>query len=165
MSNMTTLPHHDLATSLQDFGLERDRMRAALARRAGISQTDLDALEHLEAAGPLTQRQLGDRLALTSGAVTMLADRLERAGLVRRRPHPADRRFVLLELSQGAIDRAPAGLASYHAAISALIASLADDQREIIGAFLCAAATAAAGATDQLAAGAAEMPGEMATES
>src|SRR5215475_8531530 len=131
MVNMTASARRDLAAILQEFGLERDRMRAALARRARVSQTDLDALEHLEAAGPLTQRQLGDRLALTSGAVTMLADSLERTGLVRRRPHPGDRRFVLLELSPGAIDRAPAGLASYHAAIAALIASLADDQREI----------------------------------
>lgn len=65
-----------LAGSLQRFGLERDRMRTALARRAGMASTDLDALEHLEADGPLTQRQLGERLSLTSGAVTMLVDRL-----------------------------------------------------------------------------------------
>jgi hypothetical protein len=36
----------DLTGSLQRFGLERDRMRAALGRQAGISATDLDALEH-----------------------------------------------------------------------------------------------------------------------
>ena len=75
---MTTPPADDLAGSLQRFGLQRDRMRAALARQAGISPTDLDALEHLEADGPLTQRDLGERLSLTSGAVTMLVDRLER---------------------------------------------------------------------------------------
>ena len=78
-----------MAASLQRFGLERDRMRAALASAAGISATDLDALEHLEADGPLTQRGLGDRLSLTSGAITMLVNRLEKAGWVRRRPHPA----------------------------------------------------------------------------
>jgi hypothetical protein len=43
--------------------LNQDRMRAALARHAGISATDLDALEHLEADGPLTQRDLGERLS------------------------------------------------------------------------------------------------------
>ena len=93
---MTTPPADDLAASLQRFGLQRDRMRAALARRAGISGTDLDALEHLEADGPLTQRDLGERLSLTSGAVTMLVDRLEQAGWVHRRPHPGDRRYVLI---------------------------------------------------------------------
>jgi len=52
--------------------------------------------ENLEADGPLTQRDLGERLALTSGAITMLVDRLERAGWVHRRPHPGDRRYVLI---------------------------------------------------------------------
>src|SRR3974377_2083604 len=88
-----------LGASLQRFGLERDRMRAALARHARISHTDLDALEHLEADGPLTQRDLGDRLCLTSGAVTMLVDRLEHAGWVNRRPHPTHPRYTLLDLS------------------------------------------------------------------
>src|SRR6516162_9665364 len=89
-----------MTARLQGFGLARDQMRSALATAAGLSPADLDALEHLEAAGPLTQRQLGERLALTSGAITMLVDRLERAGLVRRRPHPRDRRAVLVELSE-----------------------------------------------------------------
>ena len=75
----------ELAGSLQRFGLARDRMRAALAKSSGIGETDLDALEYLEAEGNLTQRELGERLSLTSGAVTMLVDRLEHAGWVNRR--------------------------------------------------------------------------------
>ena len=151
MVNMTPSARRDLAASLQEFGLERDRMRAALARRAGISQNDLDALEHLEAAGSLTQRDLGERLALTSGAVTMLADRLEAAGLVRRRPHPGDRRYVLLELSADALQRAPAGLGAYHVAIADLIAGIPAEHAKIIGTFLGAAAQAAAGAAGSMA--------------
>lgn len=147
---MTAPGRDDLAASLQRFGLERDRLRAALSRRAGIATTDLDALEHLEAAGPLTQRDLGNRLSLTSGAVTMLADRLERAGWVHRRPHPSDRRATLLELSAQAAERAPAGLTAYHAAIKALTAAVPPDQREAVCAFLQAAGDAAASAADKL---------------
>jgi DNA-binding MarR family transcriptional regulator len=140
----------ELVASLQRFGLERDRMRAALARRAGISETDLDALEHLEADGALTQRELGDRLSLTSGAITMLVDRLEAAGLVHRRPHPNDRRYVVLELSEEAADRTPVGLADYHASIRALAAKVPPDDRAIVVAFLRAAAAAATHATEEL---------------
>ncbi|HTZ29401.1 MAG TPA: MarR family transcriptional regulator [Streptosporangiaceae bacterium] len=147
---MTTPSANDLAARLQRFGLQRDRMRAALARRAGISTTDLDALEHLEADGPLTQRDLGDRLLLTSGAVTMLVDRLERAGLVRRRPHPSDRRYVLIELSPKAVTSAPEGLATYHASIRALAAEVPAQQRRAIAAFLAAAGDAAAAAAAEL---------------
>ena len=139
-----------LAASLQRFGLERDRLRAALARHAGISETDLDALEHLEADGSLTQRSLGDRLCLTSGAVTMLVDRLERAGWVRRRPHPDDRRYTLIELTAKAAKDAPAGLTRYHTAIKTLTATVPAQQREVIQAFLHAAASAAAAAADNL---------------
>lgn len=151
MVNMMLSARSDLAAILQEFGLERDRMRAALARRARISHTDLDALEHLEAAGSLTQRELGERLSLTSGAVTMLADRLEAAGLVRRRPHPSDRRYVVLELSASAMQRAPAGLGVYHLAIADLVAGIPAEHAEIIGTFLGAAAQAAARAAGAMA--------------
>jgi DNA-binding MarR family transcriptional regulator len=98
-----------MTARLQGFGLARDQIWSALASGAGIRPADLDALEHLEAAGPLTQRQLGDRLSLTSGAITMLVDRLERAGWVQRRQHPGDRRSVLVELSPQAVELAPRG--------------------------------------------------------
>jgi DNA-binding MarR family transcriptional regulator len=148
---MTTQRADGLAGSLQRFGLQRDRLRTALARRAGISLTDLDALEHLEAEGPLTQRDLGARLSLTSGAVTMLVDRMESAGLVRRRPHPGDRRYVLIELTPHAAERAPEGLAAFHAAIRELSRAVPAAEREVITGYLTAAAAAAAAAADQLA--------------
>jgi len=139
-----------MAASLQRFGLARDQMRSALASGAGISPADLDALEHLEADGPLTQRQLGDRLSLTSGAITMLVDRLERGGWVRRRPHPTDRRYVLVELSPQAAERTPGGLAAYHAQIRAIAASVPASQQNAIGSFLHAAAEAASNAAAEL---------------
>ena len=142
LSSMRVRPP-ELGHSLQQFGLARDRMRAALAKRAGVSGTDLDALEYLEAEGSLTQRELGERLALTSGAITMLVDRLERAGWVKRRPHADDRRYTVLELSPKALRAAPAELDRYHAAIQALIAELPSAQRGVVAGFLRDAAGAA----------------------
>lgn len=133
-----------LTGSLQRFGLERDRLRAALARKARVSSRDLDALEHLEADGPLTQRELGDRLSLTSGAVTMLVDRLEGAGLVHRRKHPTDRRYLLIELSSHALESVPAELVEYHAAIRRLTEAVAVEHRSVVSEFLREAAAAAA---------------------
>jgi len=126
----------ELVAALQRFGLERDRMRATLVSVARISATDLDALEHLEADGPLTQRQLGDRLSLTSGAITMLVDRLEEGGWVQRRAHPSDRRYVLVELSEQAIDRTPEGLIEYHVGVRRIAATIPEASREIILRFL-----------------------------
>jgi DNA-binding MarR family transcriptional regulator len=147
---MTTMEPDVMAAALQRFGLERDRLRAALASQAGISPADLNALEHLEADGPLTQRQLGERLLLTSGAVTMLVDRLERAGWVQRQPHPTDRRYILVELSTSAEDRTPPALAGYHATVRAIASGVPNAQRAGIHAFLAAAADAAAAATNEI---------------
>ena len=88
----------ELAGSLQRFGLGATGCELH-SPSSGIGETDLDALEYLEAEGNLTQRELGERLSLTSGAVTMLVDRLEHAGWVNRRAHETDRRYTVLELS------------------------------------------------------------------
>lgn len=125
-------------------------MRAALARHAGLSATDLDALEHLEADGLLTQRDLGERLSITSGAVTMLVDRLEAAGWVVRRTHPSDRRYILIELSAQVAEHAPTGLATYHSSVQVLVAGVPSQQCRHIAAFLRAAAEAASRAAQDL---------------
>jgi DNA-binding MarR family transcriptional regulator len=127
-------------------------MRAALARQAGITESDLDALEHLEAAGPLTQRDLGERLSLTSGAITLLVDRLERAGWVQRGPHPTDRRYTMLELTAKAIRDEPDGLTRFHAAIRLLVAKVPPSHRNSLRTFLDEAARAAAEAAKDISA-------------
>jgi DNA-binding MarR family transcriptional regulator len=102
------------------------------------------------ADGPLTQRDLGRRLSLTSRAVTMLVDRLEHAGWVHRRPHPGDRRYVQIELSPLAAASTPEGLAAYHSRIQALADDVPAGQREAVAAFLAAATDAAAAAVAEL---------------
>ncbi len=49
--------------------------------------------------GLLPMRVIGDRLQVHPTSVTNAVDRLEADGLVRRRPHPQDRRAVLVELT------------------------------------------------------------------
>jgi DNA-binding MarR family transcriptional regulator len=142
VENMSTSPA-SLRVLLHRFGLERDRLRAALCRRAGITESELAALEYLEADGPLTQRELGERLLLSSGGITVLVDRLEGAGWVARKPHPTDRRAVLLELDRKALASLPAGLGEYHAAIAAAARAVAPEHRDATAAFLSAASTAA----------------------
>jgi DNA-binding MarR family transcriptional regulator len=68
------------------------------AEAAGLGPTDFYTLSLLGTAGPLTAGQVADRTGLTTGAVTRLIDRLERAGHVRRVPDPVDRRRVHVEL-------------------------------------------------------------------
>jgi len=69
-------------------------------RRYGLSHAGFNVLMILQLAGrPLSQREIGERWLVTRGAVTGLVDSLEAANLVRRQPHPEDRRVSLVELT------------------------------------------------------------------
>jgi DNA-binding MarR family transcriptional regulator len=63
-----------------------------MAGRTGLTPHEVLALEHLGMDGPLGPTELGRRLAVTTGAVTALLDRLARRDYIRREPHPQDRR-------------------------------------------------------------------------
>jgi len=52
-----------------------------------------------EAGGSSRVNDIAQRLAITGGAASKLVDRLERAGLAERRPHPTDRRSALVSLT------------------------------------------------------------------
>jgi DNA-binding MarR family transcriptional regulator len=69
------------------------------AERLGINQTDLHCLNAIENAGGLTAGQLAAAVGVTTGAVTGVVDRLERARFARRVPDPEDRRRVKIEVT------------------------------------------------------------------
>src|SRR3712207_6714532 len=71
---------------------------AAIADRMGLSVTDLKSYSILRQTGPITAGELAERVGLTTGAITGVIDRLERAGLVQRARDPHDRRRIVLEL-------------------------------------------------------------------
>lgn len=70
----------------------------AVADRLGVGVTDVKCYSVLRQTGPITAGELGERVGLTTGAITGVIDRLERAGLVQRVRDPSDRRRVVLEL-------------------------------------------------------------------
>jgi len=79
---------------------EADRWRKALA---DLSASAWQALAVIEGAGePLPPKAIAERLLVTSGTITSLLDTLERNGLVRREPHPDDRRRLLVDITDEA---------------------------------------------------------------
>jgi DNA-binding MarR family transcriptional regulator len=75
---------------------------AQVAEQVGLSTTDHKCLDlAMRADRPLTAGQIAEQSGLSTGAVTGVIDRLERAGYVRRVRDPHDRRKVLVEVSKG----------------------------------------------------------------
>src|ERR1043166_5846990 len=93
------LPRQVLS-SLRALSTEIDRLDQAAADRYGLNRTDMRALDIVGRAGPLAPTALARALGFTTGGVTTVLDRLERAGYVRRRPDPGDRRRQLVETTE-----------------------------------------------------------------
>ncbi|HUC22313.1 MAG TPA: MarR family transcriptional regulator [Streptosporangiaceae bacterium] len=83
--------------ALSELALDRDR-KVAVADALGLSWTRVLAVRRL-AVEPQTQRELAERLSADPPYVTLMIDDLEKRGLVRRKPHPTDRRAKLVELT------------------------------------------------------------------
>jgi DNA-binding MarR family transcriptional regulator len=69
----------------------------AIADRLDMNITDHKCADILSRTGPITAGELARRTGLTTGAITGVIDRLERAGFVRRAADPGDRRRVIIE--------------------------------------------------------------------
>jgi DNA-binding MarR family transcriptional regulator len=76
-----------------------DRFEDAAAAYFGVNRTAMRCMEVLDRVGQLTAGDIAAQTGLTSGAVTAMLDRLERADLVQRLPDPSDRRRVLVQLT------------------------------------------------------------------
>src|SRR5258705_5970819 len=62
--------------------------------------SDFAVLEALLHKGPLPVNEIGKKVMLTSGSITVAVDRLEAKELVERRAHGADRRARIVHLTE-----------------------------------------------------------------
>jgi MarR family transcriptional regulator, organic hydroperoxide resistance regulator len=69
-----------------------------VADRVGLRLTDMQCINVLELMGPSTPGELARCTGLTTGGVTVMLDRLENGGYIKRAPNPRDRRSVLVRL-------------------------------------------------------------------
>ncbi|SOD75131.1 DNA-binding MarR family transcriptional regulator [Jatrophihabitans sp. GAS493] len=85
--------------ALRDLMLVGEQFRQATAEHFGVGVTETIAISYLSAEGPLTPRQLSQRLGLTPSSVTSVLDRLETAGMAERARHATDRRQITITIT------------------------------------------------------------------
>jgi DNA-binding MarR family transcriptional regulator len=83
--------------AMSDLVLDFDR-KIAVSEALGLSFARVRALRRL-ADEPQTMRALAELLAADPPYVTLIVDDLEELGLVKRKPHPEDRRAKLVQLT------------------------------------------------------------------
>jgi DNA-binding MarR family transcriptional regulator len=125
-----------LHTAVRAFTSQVTFYNEAVASAVGLHPTDLDCFSVVEIEGPLTAGRLVDVTGLTSGAVTGVIDRLERAGFVVRTADREDRRRVLVQVVDGAPDRIAAAFDDLHRASAVMTQRYTNDDLAIIADYM-----------------------------
>ncbi|WP_409462321.1 MarR family transcriptional regulator [Amycolatopsis sp. GA6-003] len=104
------------------------------AAREGLSATELQALELAgHSADSLTPGRIGQLTGLSTGAVTGVLDRLEKAGLVLRERDRTDRRKVLVTITAAGRERLAAVSARVERRLAGVLAEFASAERKVLG--------------------------------
>jgi DNA-binding MarR family transcriptional regulator len=121
----------ELTEQFRAYQTATDRLDELAQRIMGINRTDGRCLDILDRAGRITAGRLAAESGLTTGAVTAVVDRLERAGYVRRVPDPTDRRKVLVEVTEKAEEAAAEIYGGMAAHGRRLLERFSDEQIEL----------------------------------
>mgnify|MGYP001409541076 CR=1 FL=1 len=108
----------------------------AVAQRLGLGVSDSQFISLLNLNGPLTPGRLAELTGLTTGTVTGVIDRLERAGFVRRERDPADRRKVHVTPVPEAIAAIYEHYSQHGRHLDAVLRRRNTDELRVIAAFL-----------------------------
>lgn len=84
----------------REISTETIMFHQAIADVLGLHITDHKGLDLIYRYGPMPAGKLSELTGLTTGAVTGIIDRLEKAGYVRRVNDPKDRRRTIIELTR-----------------------------------------------------------------
>lgn len=116
----------------------RERQTPLFARY-GLQHGEFDALATLRRSGVaegLTPTALFEAAMMSSGGMTARIDRLEKAELVERRPHPTDRRATLVRLTDKGFDLIESIMPSHEETTRDILAPLSLDEQKTLNALL-----------------------------
>src|SRR3954465_2763702 len=120
--------------------VELDAVGQRFASMHGLGRTDVRALvaimDAARGGASLTAGGLGSAVDLSSASVTALVDRLERAGHARRVRDDADRRRVVLEMSDSAMAAGASFFGGMQRDLVAAMEGYADEQLAVLRRFL-----------------------------
>jgi DNA-binding MarR family transcriptional regulator len=124
--------HAELVAEIRAFIAGAILFNQSVADRAGLHLTDMQCINLLDLLGPCTPGKLAERTRLTSGGVTVMLDRLEKAGYVKREPNPSDRRSVLVRVDPKKLKKIHAEYAAVNKRLDASLAEIPEGELRLV---------------------------------
>ena len=87
----------NIVAKFREMSIEAVMFHQTLADELGLYITDHKCMDVIHRFGAMPAGRLGEMTGLTTGAITGMIDRLEKAGYVRRTNDPKDRRKTIVE--------------------------------------------------------------------
>lgn len=126
--------------ALRDWAVAFAELNQHLSAWMSLPTSDANALGQIvwaaEGGSPLSPARLGQRIGMTSGATTVLLNRLETAGLVVRTREHTDRRRVTLRPTPAARERTRSFMAVASTEIAGTLRSSSTADLDAAAAFL-----------------------------
>ena len=121
--------------ALRALGKAAGRVTPAIARRSGLTETELAALERLM-EGPVGFAELARLLEVSTAAATGIGDRLEGHGHAVRRAHATDRRRVELHVTPSGREEVLMHLLPMFRELAELDAQFTAEEKAVVARYL-----------------------------
>src|SRR5690606_25121067 len=125
-----------LVQGLGQYNISLTLLRNANRRKLDLNIADMECLDLLFYKNISSPTELARYTGLTTGSTTAMLDRLEKAGLIRRKLNPEDRRGILIEVSENTSSIFRNLMKDIRHIQIELFNSYSDEELEIVAGFL-----------------------------
>ncbi|MEW6709801.1 MAG: MarR family transcriptional regulator [Candidatus Riflebacteria bacterium] len=105
----------------------------AIINSRNLTESQFGVLEALYHLGPMSQKQLSEKLLKSGGNMTMVVDNLVKYSLVERQKNNSDRRFYIIVLTESGRKLITEMLPDHVALITRRMNSLNENELQILG--------------------------------
>ena len=131
-----TTDEGDIRSRVQQLTMRQQRFERAIAKHLDVDAPGLEVLDHLISRGPTTPTDLAHNVEISTAAMTLVLNRLEDRGHVRRDRHPSDGRKLIVTASDDAEAEAERLVAPLIGEVEAQIAAMSAAERATVARFL-----------------------------
>jgi len=126
----------DLDWRLRNFTTSAVLAANSIAQKVGMGMNELKCAELLVRMGPMSAGKLAELAGLTTGAITGIVDRLEKAGWAKRVADPNDRRRVIIHPGPQETETVDGLYNTYMDSLTNLLAGYSDDELVLMTEFI-----------------------------